>query len=49
MSIPFSGAIRPSGGLTAAIARQLKEINLKPVRKVTVKFDPFLKESEATR
>lgn len=41
MSIYFSGCFTRSGGIVSAIAKQLKTINLKPVKKITVQFDPF--------
>ncbi|XP_037298613.1 39S ribosomal protein L53, mitochondrial [Manduca sexta] len=41
MSIPFSGAIRKSGGVASAIGKQLKAVNLKAAKRITVKFDPF--------
>lgn len=41
MSIAFSGCRTRSAGLISAIAKQLKLVNLKPLTKVTVRFDPF--------
>ncbi|KAF7395277.1 hypothetical protein HZH68_009327 [Vespula germanica] len=49
MSIPFSGSRSRSGGLISAIAKQLKEINLKLVNKIIVQFDPFHKNITETR
>ncbi|KAF6214001.1 hypothetical protein GE061_011730 [Apolygus lucorum] len=49
MSIPFSGVLGLSGGLTAAIAKQVKSVNLKPVKRVVFKFDPFHDSVEQTR
>ncbi|KAL1123206.1 hypothetical protein AAG570_002293 [Ranatra chinensis] len=49
MSITFSGTLSRSGGVTAAIAKQLKSVNLKPVNKVVFKFDPFHEKVEQTR
>lgn len=41
MSIPYSGTIRRSGGVVSAIGKQLKSVNLKAAKRITVKFDPF--------
>lgn len=41
MSIPFSGTYRRSGGVVSAIGKQLKSVNLKAAKRITVKFDPF--------
>lgn len=41
MSIPFSGTFRRSGGVVSAIGKQLKAVNLKAAKRITVKFDPF--------
>ncbi|XP_023934041.2 39S ribosomal protein L53, mitochondrial [Bicyclus anynana] len=41
MSIPYSGTIRRSGGVVSAIAKQLRAVNLKAAKRITVKFDPF--------
>lgn len=41
MSIVYSGSFAKSGGLLQAIAKQLKLLNLKPVKKIQVQFDPF--------
>lgn len=50
MSIPFTGILSgSSGGINSAIAKQVKLINLKPVRRVLLKFDPFTKEATETR
>ncbi|KAK9504778.1 hypothetical protein O3M35_008966 [Rhynocoris fuscipes] len=49
MSIPFSGTIKLSGGLPAAIYKQLKSVTLKPVKRVQFKFDPFHEKVEQTR
>lgn len=49
MSIPFSGAIKRSGGITQAISSQLKKVNLKAVRKVFIQFDPFHDRVTETR
>jgi large subunit ribosomal protein L53 len=49
MSVPFSGTLKRSGGIGSAIAKQLRFVNLKPVKKVDVKFDPFNKNVTETR
>ncbi|KAJ8736249.1 hypothetical protein PYW08_006905 [Mythimna loreyi] len=41
MSIPYSGTIRRSGGVVSAIGKQLRGVNLKAAKRITVKFDPF--------
>lgn len=49
MSIPFSGVFTRSGGVIAAIAKQIKLLNFKGVRRITVKFDPFHEKATPTR
>ncbi|XP_069704179.1 large ribosomal subunit protein mL53 [Periplaneta americana] len=49
MSVPFSGTLKRSAGIGSAIAKQLKLLNLKPVKKVVIKFDPFAENVTATR
>lgn len=41
MSIYYSGVFSRSGGIYSAISKQLKMVNLKPVKKIQVQFDPF--------
>lgn len=41
MSIYYSGTFKRSAGVISAIAKQIKLVNLKPVKKIEVKFDPF--------
>ncbi|KAG5894446.1 hypothetical protein JTB14_014893 [Gonioctena quinquepunctata] len=41
MSIYYSGTFTKSAGIISAINKQLKLVNLKPVKKIQVKFDPF--------
>uniref|UniRef100_A0A2A4K086 Large ribosomal subunit protein mL53 n=1 Tax=Heliothis virescens TaxID=7102 RepID=A0A2A4K086_HELVI len=41
MSIPYSGTLRRSGGVVSAIGKQLRLVNLKAAKRITVKFDPF--------
>ncbi|PSN44290.1 hypothetical protein C0J52_12960 [Blattella germanica] len=49
MSVPFSGTIRRSTGISSAIAKQLKKVNLKPIKRVVFKFDPFRENVTETR
>ncbi|XP_071569002.1 mitochondrial ribosomal protein L53 isoform X2 [Temnothorax nylanderi] len=48
MSIHFSGSLSRSGGLMSAIIKQLKQVNLMPVNRVDVRFDPFDRQSKHT-
>ncbi|CAH1159750.1 unnamed protein product, partial [Phaedon cochleariae] len=41
MSIYYSGTFTRSAGVISAIIKQLKLVNLKPVKKIQVQFDPF--------
>ncbi|XP_017490528.1 PREDICTED: 39S ribosomal protein L53, mitochondrial-like [Rhagoletis zephyria] len=49
MSIHFSGALKRSNGLIAAISKQLKSVNLKGVKRITVTFDPFAENVRPAR
>lgn len=49
MSVPFSGALRRSGGIVSAIGKQLKSVNLKGVKRITMQFDPFAENVKSTR
>ncbi|XP_018338183.1 PREDICTED: 39S ribosomal protein L53, mitochondrial [Trachymyrmex septentrionalis] len=49
MSIHFSGTIKRSGGMMSAIVNQIKRVNLAPVNKIDVRFDPFDCQSKHTR
>lgn len=49
MSIKFSGTFSRSGGILAAITKQIKLINFKGVKRVTVKFDPFHEKAQTAR
>lgn len=49
MSIPYSGTIRRSKGVVSAIGKQLKAVNLKAAKKITIKFDPFGENATHTR
>jgi large subunit ribosomal protein L53 len=41
MSIYYSGTFSRSAGAISAVMKQLKMVNLKPVKKINVQFDPF--------
>jgi len=49
MSLPFSGSKSKSAGLVSAIRKQTLLLNLKPVKKVSVKFDPFSQNAATAR
>lgn len=49
MSLPFSGSKSKSAGLVSAIRKQLFLLNLKPVKRVFVKYDPFTQNAVTTR
>lgn len=50
MSIPFTGILKgSSGGITSGIAKQVKLLNLKPVNRIVIKFDPFTPSCVETR
>ncbi|XP_046745319.1 39S ribosomal protein L53, mitochondrial [Diprion similis] len=49
MSIPLSGTVKRSAGVFSALSKQLKSVNLKPVKKISIAFDPFGSNIEATR
>uniref|UniRef100_A0A1A9X4B4 Large ribosomal subunit protein mL53 n=1 Tax=Glossina brevipalpis TaxID=37001 RepID=A0A1A9X4B4_9MUSC len=49
MSIYYSGTLGRSGGVVSAIAKELKLINLKGIKRVTVTFDPFAENVKSTR
>ncbi|XP_026320081.1 39S ribosomal protein L53, mitochondrial [Hyposmocoma kahamanoa] len=49
MSIPYSGTIKRSAGVVSAIGKQLKGVNLKAAKRITVKFDPFSDDVTHTR
>ncbi|XP_074110816.1 mitochondrial ribosomal protein L53 isoform X2 [Cotesia typhae] len=49
MSLPFTGRISRSGGLVAAISKQVKMMTLKPTKKITVQFDPFHEKAQPIR
>lgn len=49
MSIYYSGALVIKGGIASAIAREVKNVNLKPVKRILVQFDPFTKHAITAR
>lgn len=49
MSIKFSGSLTRSGGVYAAIAKQIRMLNFKGVKRVTVQFDPFDEKANIAR
>lgn len=49
MSIYFSGSFTRSAGLISAITKELKSINLKPIKRIQVQFDPFHPKSVTAR
>lgn len=49
MSIPFSGTLTRSGGILPAIGKQIKLLNLKGVKRVTISFDPFHENAQTVR
>lgn len=49
MSIPFSGVLTRSGGVLAAVGKQIKLLNFRGVKKITIKFDPFHEKAAPTR
>jgi hypothetical protein len=49
MSIKYSGTFRRSGGLISAVIKQVKLVNLRALKRVTVTFDPFHESSGQTR
>lgn len=49
MSLLPTGSFSRSAGLISAIAKNLRLINLKPVKRITISFDPFHNSVKATR
>lgn len=49
MSIAYSGSWKRSGGLISAIVKNIKLVNLKGVKRVTISFDPFAENVKSTR
>ncbi|CAB0039706.1 unnamed protein product [Trichogramma brassicae] len=49
MSILFNGTRTRSAGLISALAKQIKLVNLQPLSKITVRFDPFHEQALETR
>ncbi|XP_012274248.1 39S ribosomal protein L53, mitochondrial [Orussus abietinus] len=49
MSIPKSGGFLRSAGVISKITKELKSVTFKPVKKMTVQFDPFHENAKNTR
>ena len=49
MSVPFSGTKRFANGVISAIAKQLKSVTLKPVKRVVFRVDPFTEQAQPVR
>lgn len=49
MSIRVTGSLSRSGGLMSAIAKNVRLLNLKGVKRITVSFDPFAENVKETR
>ncbi|XP_050524467.1 39S ribosomal protein L53, mitochondrial [Daktulosphaira vitifoliae] len=49
MSLAFSGSKSKSAGVVSAIRKQTLLLNLKPIKKVSVKFDPFSQNAVTVR
>jgi len=49
MSVKFSGGFSRSKGIFSSIVKNLKQVNLKAVKRVTVTFDPFQENVKSTR
>lgn len=49
MSLPITGSLSRSGGLISAIAKNLRLLNLKAVKRITISFDPFGENVKETR
>ncbi|XP_015523557.2 39S ribosomal protein L53, mitochondrial [Neodiprion lecontei] len=49
MSIPLSGTVKRSAGVYSALSKQLRGVNLKPVKKISISFDPFGNKTGPTR
>lgn len=49
MSLPATGSLSRSGGLISAIAKNVRLLNLKGIKRVTISFDPFGENVKHTR
>ncbi|XP_017783137.1 PREDICTED: 39S ribosomal protein L53, mitochondrial [Nicrophorus vespilloides] len=49
MSIYYSGTFKRSSGVVSSIVKHLKQVNLKPVKKIQVQFDPFHENAVTAR
>lgn len=49
MSIRITGSLSRSGGLLSAIAKNVRLLNLKAAKRITISFDPFGENVRETR
>lgn len=49
MSIYFAGTFQRSGGEFAAICKQIRALNFKGVKRISVTFDPFHEKAPIMR
>lgn len=49
MSLPRTGSLSRSAGLISAVAKNLRLLNLKAVKRITVSFDPLGENVKETR
>jgi len=49
MSIPASGTLKRSAGIISSIAKHVRMMNLRAVKRVNIKFDPFHEKSASIR
>lgn len=49
MSIRVTGSLTRSGGLISAIAKNVRLLNLKAAKRITISFDPFGENVKHTR
>ncbi len=49
MSVKFHGSLTRSKGVFSSILKNLEQINLKAVKRVTITFDPFKENVKNTR
>ena len=49
MSLPVTGSLSRSAGLISAIAKNLRLLNLKAAKRITISFDPFGQNVKETR
>lgn len=49
MSLLPTGTFSRSGGLISAIAKNIRNMNLKAAKRITISFDPFHENVTSTR